>query len=450
MNITRENSGELTLQIKVDVVESDYAERVTKALKSYQQRATLPGFRKGKAPMGLIQRMYKNAIVAEEVQNIMGEALYKYIDDEKLNLIGSPLTNDEQTGIVDFSNQKDFTFYFDAALVPNFDIDWNRIDTKYYQIKVTSKDVDKQVTDLTNRYGNFETPEEIGTGDFVYGRAVELDKTGNAVENGVATFTSFDLSTLKDADIAASFIGKKKDEKVVFNAGKAFSPADLEKTLHLEEGTGKKFKADIEFTVSGCSHITPHEVNEELFEKVFPGEGIHETTAFRKRLTQEIEQNNNTQSDDLFVSQVRKAIMEQFTVELPAAFLKRWLLSREDQKLTAENIDTEWDNRYEQAIKWEIVDNAINNVKRVEPTQNEIVDYVKDILRRNDNRPENESDAEMEKRLEEAARTIAADRNNVSQISARIYVRNAAAFFKEQLKPESVKVSVKEFAEQYK
>ena len=95
MNITREKNGDLDLCIKMEIAESDYAEKVMKQLKEYRQKATVPGFRKGMAPMGLIQRMYKSALTADVVQNLMGESLYKYIDDEKLDLIGSPLANDE-------------------------------------------------------------------------------------------------------------------------------------------------------------------------------------------------------------------------------------------------------------------------------------------------------------------------------------------------------------------
>ena len=110
MNISRENLGELDLLIKIEVAESDYAEQVSKQLKEYQKKASVPGFRKGMAPMGLIQRIYKSSIVADQVQNILGESLYKYLDDEKLDIIGSPLSNDEKTGKPDFEKDKDFVY----------------------------------------------------------------------------------------------------------------------------------------------------------------------------------------------------------------------------------------------------------------------------------------------------------------------------------------------------
>ncbi len=451
MNITRENLGESDLLIKIDIVENDYAERVKKQLKDYQKKAAVPGFRKGMAPMGLIQRMYKAAIVADEVQSLLGESLYKYIEDEKLDLLGSPLSNEEKTGKVDFENGKDFSFYFDAALSPKVEIAWDKVDAKLYQVKVGAKDIDKQVEEICQRYGNFETPETIGEKDYVYGKAEELDKNGEVKEGGVSTFVSFDLSTLKNPeDNVPLFVGKKAEESVVFNAGKAFSTADIEKHLHLDTAAAKKFKSDLRLTISGCSRITPHEVNEELFAKVFPGQEVKDAAAFRKMLGKEIEKSYNEQAEILYVNDVRKQLIDNFDAPMPEAFLKRWISTRGEKDVTAESVEADWEEKYMPSLKWEMVDSALGKIKQIEPTQNDIVDYVKNILRGNDTLKEGETEEDREKRLEESARTIAKDRQNVQQIVDRLYARNTFALFKEQLKPEAEKVSIKDFAEKVK
>ena len=153
MNITRENLSDLELRIKVDIEENDYQETVTKQLKDYQKKANVPGFRKGMAPMGLIQRMYKAAIVGDAVQNTLNTSLFKYIDDEKLHILGMPMSDDEKTGEVDFAKQTAFTFYFNVAVAPEFDIDWSKIDVKYNQIKVTAKEVETAEEDVVTEEG---------------------------------------------------------------------------------------------------------------------------------------------------------------------------------------------------------------------------------------------------------------------------------------------------------
>ena len=443
--------GELELVIKIEIAENDYAERVAKQLKDYQKKATVPGFRKGMAPMGLIQRMYKSAIVADEVQSLLGESLYKYLEDEKLDIIGSPLSNEEKTGKVDFEHGKDFTFYFDAALMPQVELAWDKVNAPLYQIKINPKDIDRQVDDVCKRYGSFESPETVGEGDFVYGKVEELDKNGEVKEGGVSTFTSFDLGTVKNIEeIVPLFVGKKAEEQVVFNAGKAFTAADIEKNLRIDAAAAKKFKADVRFTISGCSHITPHEINDELFAKVFPNEKVKDAAAFRKLLGKELEKSYNEQADILYVNEVRKQLIDNFTATMPEAFLKRWILSRGEKDMTAETLEAEWAEKYVPSLKWEMVDSALNKIKPIEPTQNDIVDYIKDILRQNDHLQEGEDAEAQDKRLEQSARTIAKDRENVQQIVDRLSAKNTCTLFKEQLKPEAEKVTIKEFAEKVK
>ncbi len=447
MNISREQISDQELCIKLNIEENDYIDNVNKQLKDYQHKATIPGFRKGMAPKQLIERMYKSAIVSDAVQNTINTSLFKYIDDEKLHILGMPMSNDEKTGEVDFGTQKEFNFFFDVAVAPEFSIDWDKIDVKYNQVKVSTKDVDTELTNVSNRYGKFETPETVGKGDIMYGRLVELDKNGEKKEGGAETFVSLNLLNLKDEEMLPLFEGKKAEDKIVFNLYKAFPVADIERALHIDNAAAKKFKSDVELTLSGISRIIPHEVNEELFKKVFPEADIKDVAAFRKALHAEIEKANNEQSDYLFVNQVRKALVDQFNAPLPENFLKRWFVSRGDKDITAESIEANWNDQYVPSLKWELIEAKLEEIKPVEPTNNQIIDYIKDILRRNDQAVEGETAEQAEQRLEQAARSIAADRQNIRQVVDRLYANNLATIFKEQVKPEVEKVTAKEFSE---
>lgn len=450
MNITREKLSDLELCVKVDIEENDYAESVKKQLKDYQRKATVPGFRKGMAPMGLIERMYKGAVVGDAVQNELNSSLFKYIDDEKLHILGMPMSNDEKTGEVDFAKGKNFTFYFDLAVAPEFSVEWEKVNVVYNQIKTTPKELDTEISNISNRYGKFETPETIGAGDIVYGKVVELDKKGNVAEGGVDTFVSLNMLNLKDAEMFSIFEGKKAEDKIRFNMYKAFPVADIERALHIDNAAAKKFKADVELTVSGISRIIPHEIDNDLFQKVFPDKKIKDAEAFRKALRAEIDKANEEQSDYLYVNQVRQALVDGFTAPLPENFLKRWFASRGDKDVTRESVEADWNEKYLPALKWELIESKLEENGPVEPTNNQIVDYIKDILRRSDKPAEGETKEKIEERLEQQARSIAADRRNVQQVVDRIYAGNLAKIFKEQLKPSVEKVSGKEFAERAK
>lgn len=447
MNITREKVSELEQIIKIEVAENDYAERVQKQLKTYRQKATIPGFRKGMAPLSLIEHMYKSAVVGEEVENLLGESLYKYIENEKLDILGGPLNNEEKTGVIDFAKNKDFVFYYDVAEAPKLKIDWNKIDTKVYQIKVSAKDVKEQVEEISRRYGKFETPEVAGKGDYVYGRAVELDKSGAEKEGGIQAFTSFDLNGMKDEEQCKLFLGKKNEEKVVFTPSKAFSTSDLQHHFHIDEAAAKKFKSNVEFTISGISHITPHAVDDELFKTVFPDEDIKDEAAFKKRLQKEMEASNEEQSHILYVNTLRKELLNQFNSPLPEVFLKRWILSRGAKDVTADIIDNEWTEKYVPSIKYEIIDAELSKIKPLNPTRDQITSYIKDILLKKDRGQEGEDEEAKAARIEQLAQSIASDPNNTRQIINRLYVENTYEVLKGQLNPEVEKVSYKEFGE---
>lgn len=444
MNITRESLNNLEHRIKIEIVESDYAEKVTKQLKNYKNHAQVPGFRKGMAPMGMIQRMYKGAITADEVQNLLNESLFKYIDDEKLNIVGSPLANEELTGKPDMEHGKDFTFYFDIATMPEVKIDWSKIDVKMTEVKVDKKEIDTQIDNITRQHGKFESPETIAENDFIYGKAVELDKSGNEKEGGLNVFCSFEVSTIKDEEIRNSFIGKKKDDKIRFVANKAFKTEDLERNFRLDADVAKKFKSEVELTISGASRVTPHEVNEELFNIVFPGKEIKDAAAFRKALAADLEASYKDNSEILFANKVRHALLENFDAEVPEAFLKRWILSRGEKDITAEKLDAEWAEKYLPAMKWEFIEFALQQIKPLNPSHAEVVDEIKTIIKRNNaSAGEKESDEEIDR----LANTIANDQQNSRSIIDRLYHRNLVNVFVEQIKPETEKISVKEYNE---
>lgn len=450
MNITREKLDDLNLLIKIDIAESDYAEGVKKQLKDIHKNATLHGFRKGMAPMGLIEKLYKVDVIGQEVEKVLSDALYKYIIDEKLDIMGYPLSNTEKTPVYDFSKDKDCSFYFDAALHPQTELAWDKVSAKYYKVNITDEDIDKEIEELRRRFGKFETPETVSENDYIYGKVQELDANGNVKEGGVDTFVSFDLSNIQNRDeVLPLFVGKKNDEEVVFNPSKAFNAAAIEKNFRLDAEAAKNFTADVKMTISGCSHMTPCEVNEEFFTKAFPGKDIKTIEDFRTALRKDMEESYAESNDIMYVNEVRKQLIDNYNATLPEAFLKRWILSRGEKDVTAESIDAQWEENYLPAIRWEMIDEALNKISPLEATDEEILEKVKEILRRNKG-TEGQTEEEREQEIERAAKSIAADKNNVRNIADRISAEKTAVLFKGQLKPRASKISVADFAEKMK
>ena len=118
MNITLENVDKVSAVLTVNIEKADYAEKVTKSLKKIRQNAQMPGFRKGMVPMGLIQKQYGVNVKAEEINKIMQEAIYSHIKDNKVNILGEPLP--QQQSELDIEKDENFAFKFDIALAPEF------------------------------------------------------------------------------------------------------------------------------------------------------------------------------------------------------------------------------------------------------------------------------------------------------------------------------------------
>lgn len=449
MNITRENTSELELLLKVEICESDYRESVEKHLKDYRKNVTLPGFRKGMAPLPLVKKMYQKALIADEVQKVLSESLYKYIEEEHLEIVGSPLSNDEKTGEVDFNNS-DFAFYFNLALMPQLDIKWNELGVKLAQVKISSKEVDEELDKYAKKYGKFEAPEVVGETDVLYGKVVELDKAGNVLEGGIDTHLSFSVANMRKDDIKQLFIDKKLEEKVVFNLAKAYDADTLEEILNMPKDEVKKIKSDFEFTLTGISRITPHELNEELFDKVFPGEELKDIEAFKKRVKKEMEKAYEMQAKNLFNYEVRKALIDQFSAEIPNDFLQRWLASNGEKEGNIEAIKEEWEERYVPAIKWEFIENSLKKIKEIKPTKDEIKAYLKDVLTKYDTRKLQEDEAKYDERIEEWAEKMCQDDRGMEGLCAGLYVDKLYGLYEEQIKPEVEKISIKEFSERFK
>ena len=148
---TSEMTGDLTAVLKVEVNAADYMPAVEKELKQYRKKANIPGFRPGQVPMGMIKKMYERPVRAEEVQKAMSDAMYQFVDDNKLDLLGSPMSNDEKTGEIDWDNQQDFVFYFDIALQPEVKLELEKQKATYYKITPDEETINKQIEDIQRR-----------------------------------------------------------------------------------------------------------------------------------------------------------------------------------------------------------------------------------------------------------------------------------------------------------
>lgn len=359
MNITQEETGKLSAVVKINLKEEDYIEKVNTQLKDYRKKAQMPGFRRGMVPMGMIKKMYGRAVMADEVNKAVSDALNNYLVDNKINVLGSPLPNEEKTTLIDFDNQKDFDFFFDIGISPEIEVNISEeIKVPHYNIQVTEDEVEKALKDTQKRLGKDEPVEESGENEKLSGTFYEVNAEGTRVEEGYSQEASFEISEIKSDAEKVKLMGIHKGDKVNFKPSEAFQNDDKVKNILKLKDNDDKLKASFEFEVSDITTLVEAELNEELFNQIYPSDELKTEEDFKERIRKELSEHYQKDADKQFVSDTIDVILEQVNPELPDEFLKRWLLDSNEGKVTKEQLEEQYEN-YSKTFKWQLIENKL-------------------------------------------------------------------------------------------
>ncbi|WP_053403905.1 trigger factor [Persicobacter sp. CCB-QB2] len=350
MDITLDKSSNTEASINIKLTEADYSEKVEKKIKQYAKQADIKGFRKGKVPAGVIRRMYGTSILVDEVNHILSHAVEDYIRDNKLQIIGQPLPNVEENANIDWDKQKEFEFSYSVGLVGDITYTTDlTIDS--YSISVDEKQLNETIENLLQNGGEQTSPEVAEETDKVTGElTIEGEEEAIHVMVDIA-----DLATKTGKEI---FIGAKAEDEITFDIRKAYrSNEKVANFLHREEADVKEIKGDVKMVVKSISRIAEAEMNQEFFDKILgPGKASNEDE-FRAEVSKILGENYDNQVENYTARQIQDKLVDGTEVELPEAFLKRWLVATQEE-LTAEKVEAEFDN-YRKEFKWMLLADKI-------------------------------------------------------------------------------------------
>ena len=371
MKVSHSNIDNLNAVVSIDIEKADYADKVKKSLRSYGERANIPGFRRGHVPFGMLVKMFGKSVKAEEINRLVSESLYNYISDNKLNILGEPMTAEDQT--IDLDNDDNFVFKFDIALAPeiNVNVDKN-INVPYYTITVSDDMVAKQDEMFRQRQGKQITVDAVSEErDLVKGSMIELEN-GTAKEGGIVV----ESTILSPAYIKAEkekFNNVKVGDKVVFNPAAACedSVGELASMLNIDREAAADVKSDFEMTVTEITHLQPAEHDQEFFDGIFGKDNVKSEEEYTAKVREMIAAQLAPESDYRFGIDARKAIETAVgEIELPAEFLKRWLVAT-NEKYTDENIAEEY-GKMEADLKWHLIKEHIAKAFEVKVTDEDL------------------------------------------------------------------------------
>lgn len=347
MNISLTKSEDAVSGVlKLEVVKADYADKVEKSLRTLRQKANIPGFRKGMVPMGMIKKLYGKSAQAEEVNKFVSEKLYDYIRDNKVNILGEPVPDEEKLKEINFETQEDFDFYFNLAFAPEIHIELNKREKlPYYQIMVDDEDVRKQMESYQANFGQYDdAADDVEEKDLIKGIVAELEN-GAPKEGGILVQDAVLMPMyIKDEGEKAKFIGAKKNSVIVFNPNKAYEGAEAEiaSFLKIDKAAVAGTTNDFSFEIKEVTRHKPAELNQELFDKVF-GEGtVKSEEEFKDKIKESINEQYTPESDAKFMQDARKMFLKK-TADVVFAddILKHWLLNS-SEKNTKEMVDEDY------------------------------------------------------------------------------------------------------------
>lgn len=362
MNVTLQNTDAVSGRLTVSVEENDYKEKVLADLKKIGRNNQIPGFRKGHVAIGELQRRFGRQVTSDVINELVYDAVTNYIKENNLNVLGAPVPVEVKE--LDLKNQKDFTFEFDLALAPELDIKVDK-DEKipYYNIEVSDAMISEQDAAFRKRFGAQVPGEEVESDALVKGAIMQLNEDGTVKEGDDAIqVVSGILAPMYfvDKDEAAKFAGKKVGDKVVFNPRKACGDnvVELASMLNIDKNRTAEVQGDFEMTISEIIVVRPAEDGEEFFTNVFGKDRVHNAEEYKAALKDMIATELSGNSDMVFSFSARKYFLDKYgNMELPAAVLKRWLISR-NESLNEENIDEEY-SKMESDLKWQLIKERI-------------------------------------------------------------------------------------------
>ncbi|GCC52882.1 trigger factor [Chryseotalea sanaruensis] len=374
MEITLNKKKGTEGSINIKLGEADYQMQVEKKLGDYAKKASIKGFRPGKVPAGVVKKMFGKSILVEEINHILSHKLNDYIKEQNLKILGEPLPNLEKSRLIDWDNQKDFEFEYEIGIVEDFKYELSdKVKVKSYPIELDKKIVDDTLEDLRKRFGKVEYPETSAIGDNVYGDLREKDGEFKREYGFIAT----DKVVKKEQK---TFVGLKKEDEVEFDITKIFDDLSLTANLlGVSEDEAKKMKGTFVLKINTISRTEPAEVNQELFDRVFGKDTVKDEEEFINKIKETVGENYKRETQHFLEHHIEDYYIKNTSINLPEAFLKKWLQATSEGKVTEEMIEKEFD-QYKRSIVWDLVRNKIAEDHKIVVDGNEVKGRAKEMI----------------------------------------------------------------------
>ena len=382
--VTKENIGNLHDKLTVKVSKEDYYPSFEKAIKEYSKKANIPGFRKGMVPAGMVKKMYGASIFYDEVVKAVEKEIQEYLNKEKPEIFAQPLPMESDFRNLDMSNPTEYDFPFEIGLKPGISIDaLKTAKPVFHKVKVTDKMVEEEIEKLVTKYGDMKDAESVTAPENVLNVLFEeSDADGNAVQEGISKDNSILVKYFAE-DFRPKLFGKKKDDFVILQLKNAFPEKEREwilSDLGLDKNDSSSEGKYFKMTITKIGLVEKKQLNEEFFNQVLPGKEIKTEESFRNALKEQLQQQWDAASRSQMHDQLYHLLLES-PLQFPDEFLKRWIAIGGEKKKTNEEVEAEYPS-FTNQLKWTLISDKIINENKLEVSEAELRDYMKEEIMR--------------------------------------------------------------------
>lgn len=438
MNITRENIDDLNAVVKVDIAKEDYNDKVEKILADYRKTANIPGFRKGHVPMTLVKRQYGKAVLVDEVNKLLQDALNKYLTEEKLDVLGNPLPRPQDNLNWDSEN---FSFEFELGLAPEFEVNLKpKKPIVQYNITADEKMIDNQVEHIRKQYGKLVSQDKVSKDDEVTGRFTSK-------EHNIDNSTTFNLNKLKRSADEKKFLNAKVGDEIELKSKGLFEDEhDLMNHLKVSHEDVHDLDVKLNFKIEEINKRELADLDQELFDKLFGKDKINSVTELKERIKTDSEKQFQQQSDQKFLNDVTEYLLESTKFDLPGSFLQRWMQTAGEEPMDADQARSEYE-KSEKSMRYQLIEGKLIEENKLQVTFDELKEYSKNMIK-GQMAQFGQMDPSDEE-LESIAARILSNKEEVRRLSEQLVSQKLLNLYKTEVNVKTKNITYDDFVKEF-
>jgi trigger factor len=385
MNVSFNKRDAVSGVLKVEIAKEDYAGKVETSLQEARRKADVPGFRKGMAPMGIINKRYRKSILSDAINELTSNSVCKYIEDNAIQMIGGPLSNETEHPKPNFDTQENFEFYFDIPIIPDIHVELSKNDhIPYYKVVIDDALLDKRIDFFKMNNGSFVgDAEEVEEKDMVKGTAIELSDASSGEEGSLVVEAALlTPKYINDEETRRVLIGAKKGTTLTINLHKAFggNETEIAAFLKIDKEMVAGVNGDFSFVIEDITRFKAAELNQALYDRLFNDGLVVDEAMFRERIRESIRQQYIPQSEYRFKIDMHCTVLGKAgNIALADDMVKRWFLYKGEYK-TLEQVETEYP-RISRDLKWQFIRDSILKANSVDINEEDLLTVARQIVR---------------------------------------------------------------------